>query len=126
VTDCGRVLNPQIFEQQIQGGIAQGLGYALCEELKTDRGVIRTPDLGTYIIPTSIDLPDMESAAVELHEEMGPFGLKGAGEIAMNGPFAAVANAIADACGIRIFEGPMTPERVLGALEKKPSCQEEG
>ncbi len=124
-TDCGRILNPQIFEQQMQGGIAQGLGYALFEELKVKQGMIRTPDFGTYIIPTSMDLPDMESTAVELHEENGPFGLKGAGEIAMNGPFPAVANALADACGIRIFSGPMTPERVLGALKKKPPCQEE-
>ncbi|RJR25294.1 MAG: xanthine dehydrogenase family protein molybdopterin-binding subunit [Desulfobacteraceae bacterium] len=116
ITDCGRILNPQAFEQQIHGGIAQGLGYALCEELKVDHGMILTPDLGTYIIPTSMDLPDMESSAVELHEENGPFGLKGAGEIAVNGPYPAVANAIADACGIRILEGPMTAERVLGAL----------
>ncbi|MEW6666261.1 MAG: xanthine dehydrogenase family protein molybdopterin-binding subunit [Thermodesulfobacteriota bacterium] len=117
VTDCGRILNPQAFEQQIQGGITQGLGYALMEEFAVGEGRIRTPDLSTYILPTALDVPDMESVAVELHEPSGPFGLKGAGEIAVDGPLPAVANALADACGIRLASSPFTPERVLGALE---------
>jgi CO/xanthine dehydrogenase Mo-binding subunit len=116
VTDCGRILNPQAFEQQIQGGIAQGLGYALMEEFTAREGRIQTPDLSTYILPTSLDVPDMDSVAVELHEPSGPFGLKGAGEIAVDGPLPAVANALADACGIRLISSPFTPERVLGAL----------
>jgi CO/xanthine dehydrogenase Mo-binding subunit len=116
VTDCGRILNPQIIEQQIQGGIAQGLGYALMEEFSSGEGKVRTTDLSTYILPTSLDVPDVESVTVEIHEPSGPFGLKGAGEIAVDGPLPAVANALADACGIRLACAPFTPERVLAAL----------
>jgi CO/xanthine dehydrogenase Mo-binding subunit len=119
VSDCGKVINPQIFEQQIQGGIAQGLGYALCEDFIVQKGEVQTKSLTTYIVPTSLDVPDLESIPVELEEPSGPFGLKGAGEIAMDGPLPAVANAIADACGIRIFGSPMTAERVLKALKEK-------
>lgn len=119
VSDCGQVINPQIFEQQIQGGIAQGLGYALCEDFIVQDGEVQTKNLTTYIVPTSLDLPDLESIPVEIGEPTGPFGLKGAGEIAIDGPLPAVANAITDACGIRIFCSPMTAERVLKALEEK-------
>ena len=119
VSDCGKVINPQIFEQQIQGGIAQGLGYALCEDFIVQDGEVQTKNLTTYIVPTSLDVPDLESIPVEIEEPSGPFGLKGAGEIAIDGPLPAVANAIADACGIRIFRSPMTAERVLKALKEK-------
>ncbi|MEW6112008.1 MAG: xanthine dehydrogenase family protein molybdopterin-binding subunit [Thermodesulfobacteriota bacterium] len=117
VTDCGRVLNPQLYEQQIQGAICQGLGFALFEDFQVDQGSVKTPDLGTYIMPTALDTPDMESLPVELHEPTGPFGLKGVGEIATNGPAPAVANAVADACGIRLFRLPMTTERMFLALQ---------
>jgi CO/xanthine dehydrogenase Mo-binding subunit len=117
VSDCGKVINPQTFEQQIHGGIAQGIGYAVCEDFAVNEGRIRTPDLTTYIIPTSMDIPEMDSIAVELEEETGPFGLKGAGEIGIDGPLPAVANAVADACGTRIFRSPLTGERVLKALK---------
>jgi CO/xanthine dehydrogenase Mo-binding subunit len=119
VSDCGRIMNPQVFEQQIHGGIAQGLGYALCEEFIAKEGRIITPDLATYIIPTALDMPDMDSISVESYEPTGPFGLKGAGEIAIDGPLPAIANAIADACGVRLFRSPFTPERVLKALNEK-------
>ncbi len=119
VTDCGRVVNPQILEQQIQGGIAQGLGYGLLEELRVADGKIMTPDLSTYLVPTSLDLPDMETVSVALHEGTGPFGLKGAGEIGVDGPLPAVANAVTDACGIRVERYPLRPENVLAALQRK-------
>jgi CO/xanthine dehydrogenase Mo-binding subunit len=118
VTDAGRVINPQVFEQQIQGAIAQGLGYALYEEYMVDQGVHLTRDLATYIIPTSMDIPEMTSIPVETIEESGPFGMKGAGEIAMSGPLPAVANAIYDACGIRIPRSPFTAEKILKELCK--------
>jgi CO/xanthine dehydrogenase Mo-binding subunit len=66
-----------------------------------------------------MDIPEMDSIAVELEEETGPFGLKGAGEIATDGPLPAVANAVANACGIRIFRSPMTGERVLKAVNNQ-------
>ncbi|NWF91517.1 MAG: xanthine dehydrogenase family protein molybdopterin-binding subunit [Syntrophaceae bacterium] len=119
VSDCGKVINPQILEQQIQGGIAQGLGYALYEDFIVQGGKAQTRNLSTYIVPTSLDVPDLESIPVEIGEPSGPFGLKGAGEIAMDGPLPAIANAIADACGIRIFRSPMTPQRVFKALKEK-------
>lgn len=118
VTDCGRVINPQAYEQQMQGGIAQGLGYALYEDFKIEQGRVQTPDLATYIIPTAQDVPDMETLAVEIPEPSGPFGLKGAGEIAMDGPLPALGNAVADAIGKRIFRSPLTAERVLRAMKE--------
>jgi CO/xanthine dehydrogenase Mo-binding subunit len=129
VTDTGRVINPQILEQQMHGAIGQGLGYGLMEEFKAVEGRCLTADLSTYTVPTSLDLPDMETVAVELHEESGPFGLKGAGEIGVDGPLPAVANALADACGVRVKRFPMTPEVVLNGLnalkEKSESRHEE-
>jgi len=119
VTDAGRVINPQVFEQQIQGAIAQGLGYALYEDYRVAEGVHLTRDLATYIIPTSMDIPEMTSVPVETIEESGPFGMKGAGEIAMSGPLPAVANAIYDACGIRIPDPPFTAEKILMAMQDK-------
>ncbi len=115
VSDCGKVMNPQIYQQQIHGGIAQGLGYALSEELDVVDGRILTTGFSTYIIPTASDIPDMESIAVEIHEPTGPFGLKGVGEIGVNGPLPAVSNAVTDALGIRILESPLTAEQILQA-----------
>ncbi len=115
-TDCGRVMNPQLLAQQMHGGVVQGLGYALLEELVVEAGLTRTTDLSTYLIPTALDAPEMEAIAVETHESSGPYGLKGAGEVPINGPLPAVANAVADALGIRIFKAPLTAERVLTAL----------
>jgi CO/xanthine dehydrogenase Mo-binding subunit len=116
VTDAGKVINPQVYEQQIQGAIAQGLGYALYEDYKVDKGEHLTPDLATYIIPTSMDIPEIISIPVETVENSGPFGMKGVGEIAMSGPVPAIANAIYDACGIRIPNPPFTAEKILKAL----------
>ncbi len=114
VTDGGRVLNPCMFDQQVQGGVAQGLGYALMEDFTVQDGVVKTPDFATYLIPGSLDIPEIVSIAAQGEpEETGPFGMKGIGEVAMNGPLPAVANAVADACGVRVCHGPLTPERVL-------------
>jgi len=121
VTDAGRVLNPQVYEQQIQGGIAQGLGYALNEDFIVEKGRGLTPDLSTYIIPTALDVPEMVSIPLGIDELTGPFGLKGVGEISINGPLPAVSNGLADACGVRIFRSPLTAERVLRALDEGKS-----
>ena len=117
-TDGGAVINPTMFDQQVQGGVAQGLGYALMEDVVTHEGVVRTNDFATYLIPGAMDLPDTVSCAYQGHEATGPFGMKGVGEVAMNGPLPAIANAIDDACGIRLCHAPLTPERVLSGLEK--------
>lgn len=116
-TDGGAVINPVMFDQQVQGGVAQGIGYALMEDLVTRNGIVRSSDFATYLIPGALDLPDTISCAYGGHEATGPFGMKGVGEVAMNGPLPAIANAVADACGIRLCHAPLTPERVLLALE---------
>ena len=118
-TDCGTLINPQLFEQQMQGGIAQGIGYALYEDLKVEKGVVLTPDFATYIIPGSQDLPRMSCKAIHQPEASGPYGLKGVGEIAIDAPRPTVANAVADACGSRCRDFPLTAERLLKALEKE-------
>ncbi len=114
-TDAGRVLNPLAFEQQVQGAVAQGLGYALLEDLLTEKAEILTKDLSTYILPSSLDVPDITSFSVETHEEEGPFGMKGLGEVGFNGPLPAVASALL-AAGLPMTRAPFTPERVLTAL----------
>lgn len=118
-TDGGRVINPAMFDQQVHGGVAQGLGYALMEDLVTREGRVLSDDLSRYLIPGVLDLPDIVSIPFHNTEETGPFGMKGVGEVAMNGPLPAIANAVADACGIRLRHGPLTPVRVLTALEGK-------
>jgi len=117
VTDGGAVVNPCMFDQQVQGGVAQGIGYALMEEVATHEGTVRSGDLATYLIPGALDLPDVISCAFQGREESGPFGLKGVGEVALNGPLPALANGVADACGVRLRQAPLTPERVLAARE---------
>ena len=114
--DCGQVLNPQLWEQQMQGGVAQGLGYALMEELPAPGGLPLHRDLSTYLIPTALDLPPIQCLAVPTWEESGPLGLKGCGEIGIDGPLPAVGNALAQALGRHLPEAPFTPERVLAAL----------
>jgi CO/xanthine dehydrogenase Mo-binding subunit len=119
-TSAGRVLNPQGYEQQIQGAIAQGIGYALSEECAVQDGIVGNTSFSSYVIPTSLDLPDVESYAVEAPDPEGPFGLKGVGEIGAVAPLPALANAIANAlppeAASRLRAAPLTPERVLAAL----------
>ncbi len=116
VSDCGNVLNPQLYEQQIQGGAIQGLGLALYEDFEAVDGHVTTKDFSTYLVPTSMDTPDVESIALGIYESTGPFGLKGVGEISTNGPLPAIANAIFDATGHMVLKSPMTPEITLTAL----------
>ncbi|WP_295447763.1 xanthine dehydrogenase family protein molybdopterin-binding subunit [uncultured Thiodictyon sp.] len=116
VTDGGTVVNPVMFDQQVEGGVAQGLGYALMEEVVTREGRVLSDGLSTYLIPGAMDVPNIVSLAWQGHEATGPFGMKGVGEVAMNGPLPAVANALSDACGIHLQHAPLTPERVLMAM----------
>jgi CO/xanthine dehydrogenase Mo-binding subunit len=115
-TDGGQVLNPRNFTQQVQGAVAQGIGYALCEELAVQEGRILNADFTHYILPTSLDIPDIESLAVATVEETGPFGMKGIGEVGINGPLPAMASAVENALGVRVNQAPLKPPRVLAAL----------
>jgi CO/xanthine dehydrogenase Mo-binding subunit len=125
-TEAGRVLNPQTFEQQVQGAIAQGIGYALYEEIVAEAGRLLTADFTTYPIPGAQDVPEIDSQPVEIWEPSGPYGMKGVGEVGSNGPLPAIANALWDACGVRIRRSPLSPERVLAALTGRPERCEGG
>ncbi len=118
MTEAGRVLNPQSFEQQVHGAVAQGLGYALSEDMLINNGRVHASSLATYIIPTALDVPEIQSSSCDVEESSGPFGMKGVGEVGMNGPLPAVANALYS-CGANIFSAPLTPERVLFALTRR-------
>lgn len=120
VTEGGRVINPQCFEQQVHGAVAQGLGYALSEQLLLRDGEILNPNFATYLLPTSLDLPDMAALAVETVEATGPFGMKGIGEVGTNAPLPAVANAIRDALGHDPCRSPLTGEHILALVGEGP------
>jgi len=111
-------MNPHVYEQQIQGGVIQGMGYALWEDFRVTEGAVVTKNLSTYILPTSMDVPDVLSVPVETYEESGPFGLKGVGEIGIVAALPCIANAVAGAIGFRIYDAPLTPERILTALRR--------
>jgi CO/xanthine dehydrogenase Mo-binding subunit len=117
-TDVGKAINPVIVAGQLEGGSIQALGYATCEEVVLDdQGRMINDRLTNYIIPTSLDAPEMVTRIVEIPYAGGPFGAKGVGEIPMDGPAPAVAQAIEAATGIVLDHLPMTPERVLAAME---------
>lgn len=116
VHDVGRVINPQSVEGQIQGGAVQGLGYALWENFVTQDGYNQAINLHTYLIPTALDVPDVEPGVLEIGPGTGPFGARGIGEPPVCPPPATIANAVADATGVRLTAQPFTPERVLRAL----------
>ena len=117
--DLGRAINPLNVEGQCEGGVAQGLGYALMEQLFTEDGIVLNPNLTTYPVPTAWDVPRVETVFVEVPEASGPFGAKGIGENATVPAAAAILNAIDDATGIRFTRMPVTPEKVLEALALK-------
>ena len=115
--DAGRVINPITAEGQIEGGATQALGYGVCEEMVYDeRGALLTTNLSDYRIYSAPDMPKMETYIVETSDPFGPFGAKAIAEIPIDGMAPAVANAVADALGIRIPQIPLTPERVLRAI----------
>lgn len=116
VSDCGRILNPQLLDQQMDGAVAQGMGYALCEDFAAPEGRSGNTDFSTYIIPTSLDTPSMENIFLEGQDSSSPLGMRGGGEIGINGPLPAVGNAVAGVCGVPLTRYPLTPERVLKAL----------
>ncbi|KUO79012.1 MAG: hypothetical protein APF81_16605 [Desulfosporosinus sp. BRH_c37] len=120
--DCGKAINPKNVEQQIEGAIAQGMGYAIMEEVVLQKGITTTPSLTKYLLPTSQDVPEVNTYLVEDPDPKGPFGAKGIGEGAIIPTAAAIVNAVYDAIGVRIFSLPITPEKILAALEEQ-ACQ---
>jgi CO/xanthine dehydrogenase Mo-binding subunit len=127
VHDVGRAINMQQVEGQIEGCLAQAIGYALLEDLKTRDGVILTPHLSTYLLPTALDMPDeIVPVVMELADTQGPFGARGVAEMPLVPFLPAVSAAIHDATGVWLTEQPFTPERVLTALSARESGREAG
>ncbi len=118
VHDVGRAINMQRVEGQIQGAVAQGIGYALSEDVEVTDGVVGSTLFADYLIPTSVDVPDIKAIGLELHLGKGPFGARGIGEPPIGPSAAALASAIQDAVGLRLRRLPMTPERLLEAMRE--------
>lgn len=122
VEDCGRVVNPLLVDEQLRGGIVQGIGAALYEELRyDDAGQLLNASMVDYLVPMAADMPDIEIGHVETPVTDNPLGTKGVGEAGLIGASAAVGNAINDALaplGCELTEFPMTPLRILRALGK--------
>jgi CO/xanthine dehydrogenase Mo-binding subunit len=119
VHDAGTVINPIGHQGQIEGGLIQGLGFALMEELRTEEGRISTLNLGDFKLPTIQDIPPLTTVILEDPVGPGPFNAKAIGESSISPIAPAIANAVADACGVRILELPITAERVYFALRDK-------
>ena len=117
--DVGRVMNPVTLEGQIEGGVMQGVGMALYEQMRTSEGAVTTPDFSTYIIPTAMDTPEILTAFIEHPYSKGPFGAKGIGETPAMPGAVAIANAVSNALGLRFHELPLTPERVRQAVSER-------
>ncbi len=121
VHDCGRVLNPLLVREQIRGGVVQGIGSALYEELRyADHGALLTGSFADYLVPMAVEIPDIEVAHVETPTETSELGAKGAGEAGLSGSVGAILNAVNDALsptGAVMTEIPLSPPRILKAIE---------
>lgn len=120
VQDVGTAIHPSYVEGQMQGGVAQGIGWALNEEYFYDEaGRLRNATLLDYRMPTTLDVPNIETIIVEVPNPGHPYGVRGAGEVPIVPPPAAIANAIHDAVGIRMNVLPMSPSKVCAAILEK-------
>jgi putative selenate reductase molybdopterin-binding subunit len=116
--DCGIAINPVTATGQVEGGMVQALGYAICEEMVYDEaGRLLNPRFGDYRIYAADETPELQAILVQTYEPSGPFGAKAVAEIPMDGVAPAVASAIYDATGVRLRALPFTPERVWQALQ---------
>ena len=120
--DVGRAINPMRVEGQIQGGAMQGLGYALMEEVEIEDGMPRSTLFANYLIPTALDMPDVQVRIVESGEGKGPLNARGIGEPPIGPGAATIASAVADAIGARPSRIPMTPERILDLIGRAASA----
>jgi len=117
VVDCGTTINPMLARGQVEGGIVQGIGMAVYEEvLYTTKGKLITSDFLNYHIPTRKEIHKLTTEFAVSYEESGPFGAKSVGEIGIDTPPAAIANAVYNAVGVRIQSLPITPEKILAGI----------
>jgi xanthine dehydrogenase molybdenum-binding subunit len=117
--DVGKAINPLLLEGQVYGGVMMGVGYALTEQIISEKGQNMNPNFRDYKILTAKDVVPIEAPVLETYDEDGPFGAKGIGEPGCVPTAPAIANAIYDAVGVRIKDLPITPERVLAAIREK-------
>ena len=118
VQDAGKAIHPSYVEGQFQGGAAQGIGWALNEEyIYGDDGRLQNPGFLDYRIPVASDLPMIDTEIVEVPNPGHPYGVRGVGETSICPPLAAIANAVSNAAGVRLTELPMSPPRILAALD---------
>jgi nicotinate dehydrogenase medium molybdopterin subunit len=122
--DCGTPINPMLVEGQVEGGISMGVGFALQEEILFNaNGVMLNPNLTNYIMPTSLDMPEVEVDIVDNYDPSGPFGAKGVGEPTLVPTAACILNAIYNAVGVRITSLPATAEKVFNAIQAKRNAE---
>ena len=120
VQDAGKAIYPPYVEGQMQGGVAQGIGWALNEEyFYNDAGQLMNASFLDYRMPTSLDLPMIETIIVEAENPGHPYGVRGVGEVPIVPPQPAVSNAIYHAIGVRLGDLPMSPPKVIKALQEK-------
>lgn len=119
-SDVGKAINPQLVQGQIEGAVAQALGYALMEYLVSDEGRIKNPYLSTYLIPTALDVPlEVKSVILEYPDPIGPWGARGMAEMPMLPLLPAIASAIHNATGVWLNQQPLTPDKVVKALREQ-------
>jgi xanthine dehydrogenase D subunit len=118
--DVGKAMNPQALEGQIEGGIAQGLGLALLEEIQVSEGRIQNASFTDYLIPTILDMPSVRAEILELADPDSPYGLKGVGEPPTIASTPAIVSALRDATGQELARVPVKPEQIVGIAEKPP------
>ncbi|MCX7847448.1 MAG: molybdopterin-dependent oxidoreductase, partial [bacterium] len=121
--DVGKAINPALVEGQIEGGVVQGIGYALYEEVVREGGEIKNPHFSTYIIPTAADVPEIVPVVVEVPYSGGPYGAKGFGEQPLMGVAPAIANAVCNALGITVTKLPLTPEYLWQLVRARGKVQ---
>lgn len=117
VQEVGRVINPTLATGQVQGGVAQGIGWALYEDVVLEDGAMKNCQMTNYVIPASSDLPPIRVIFLEHPGRVGPGGAKGIGEMPIDGPAPAVLNAVAAAVGRALNQIPLTPERLMERME---------
>ena len=117
--DCGTLVNPRIVETQISGAALMQLGFTMFEKINLDSGQITNASLADYRIPGIADVPPMINEAIDAYQHNAPFGAKGVGESSTMPLSPAIANALDDACGVRLMELPLTAEAVFRALREK-------
>ena len=118
--DVGKAMNPQALEGQIEGGVAQGLGLALLEEIQIKHGKIQNASFTDYLLPTTLDMPSVKMDVLELADPEAPYGLKGVGEPPTISSTPAIVAALRDATGRELSRAPVKPEQIVGIAKKPP------